>query len=109
MRHLLGKLRFIHGRLWRQDAAYRFAALIGPAPLLGGILAGAIWGGFLRFEAATYRPPPWALRPSEAPEWVASPANPVVLTPAKPLPPIGPDGVPLGYTPGWNVALAPIE
>ena len=43
MSRFFQKLSFIHHRLWQRDGIYPAALLLGPAPLLGGVLAYTLW------------------------------------------------------------------
>jgi len=107
MSGFLGKLGFIHRRLWREDGLYRAALLSGPAPLLGGLLAGALWAGIQALHAPTYRLPQWAtVRPGPA-FWNTDQSQ--TVQPAIALPPIGVDSRLVGYEAGWRVTTHPIQ
>lgn len=108
MNRFFGKFGFVHRRLWRQDGLYRAALLFGPAPLLGGLLAGALWGGVQTLERMTYRPPDWGV-PQGPTVWSTATDQPPTIEPAKPLPPTGPDGELAGYAAGWRATTQPIE
>ncbi len=107
MRHLLGKLGFIHRRLWRRDGLYRAALLFGPAPLLGCLLAVTVWEGVLAVRSAPQPPPPWAAPQSPA-SWNTD-AAPQTLQPVRPLPATDASGGLTGYEPGWRASINPIE
>jgi hypothetical protein len=107
MSRFLGKLGFIHRRLWREDGLYRAALLFGPAPLLGGLLAGALWAGVQALDAPTRQLPQWAtVRPGPS-YW--STDQPQTVQPAMALPPIRADGGLAGYEAGWQVTTNPIQ
>ena len=108
MKQLVAKLGFIHRRLWQRDAGYRAAVLLGPAPLVGAVLACGLWGGVLGLKEVTYQPPNWAV-PSKNESWHSDASQPQILQPAKPLPEAGPDGALVGHEAGWNVAAHPIQ
>jgi hypothetical protein len=107
MNRFLGKLGFIHRRLWSQDGLYRAALLFGPAPLVGCLLAGAVWGCILALGGETSQPPRWAV-PQDPGTWSTSASQPQTIQPAKPLPPVGADGRLTGYELGWRVTTNPI-
>lgn len=105
MRGFLGKLGYVHKRLWQQDGGYRVSTLLGPAPLAGGLIALAIWGGTLEVRRQTY-PPPWATR-SEPSVWSSSADRPQALQPTWSL--TEASAVPAGFEPGWIVVAHPLE
>jgi hypothetical protein len=107
MSRFLGKLGFIHRRLWSEDGLYRAALLFGPAPLLGALLVGAVWAGVQALATARYQPPPWATPHPSAAVW--STAQPQNVQPALPLPPMGTDGSLAGYEAGWLATTNPIQ
>lgn len=110
MSRIAAKLGFAHRRLWQRDGTYRAAVLLGPAPLLGGALAAALWAGVHapgRTAAAIGQMPPWA-HPHE-PETIGNAGPKRAEQPAMPLPPNGTDGLPSGYATGWQGGVAPIE
>lgn len=107
MTRLFGKFGFIHRRLWDRDVLYRVALLFGPAPLLGGMLAAAIWAGFHSSGPSAEPPPPWAVVQRPAPPSSAD-AAPRVVQPNIKLPQINPDGSVAGYQMGWTVLAHPI-
>lgn len=107
MSAFLGKLDFVHRRLWRDDGVYRAAFLLGPAALAGCLLAFGVWQTGLIFYGLTHKPPAWAVRNQGA--WSAASDHPYAVRPDRPLPPAGPDGALAGYETGWQVTLNPIE
>ena len=109
MKRFIGKLGFIHRRLWQQGGGYRAALLLGPAPLLGVLLAGAVWGSVLSLRQRTYQPPLWAKPPTGHNTWTSDADHPQTVEPARPLPQVGADGALVGRDPGWNVAVNPIQ
>jgi hypothetical protein len=109
MRRLFEKFGFIHGRLWQRDGGYRVALLLGPAPVLGAILACALWGSIQGLQQITYQQPAWAT-PRPAPQaWGDDPNQPQTVQPARPLPPTSADGILMGHEAGWNVVAKPIQ
>jgi len=114
MTRLLGKLGFIHRRLWQRDGLYRISMLIGPAPLLGGVAAAGLWAVVMAiggFGAFTVQKPPaqWAV-PAEAKDNWPTGANQLnVAEPYLPLPSVGADGVPQGFRAGWAVVTRPVQ
>jgi hypothetical protein len=107
MKRFWGKLDFIHRRLWHRDGLYRFALLLGPATLLGGGLAFALWTGAQVVGQAADHPPPWAppLRPAN----VTTSTGPLTVQPAYKLPAPDADKPAVGYETGWQVTLRPVE
>ena len=100
MRGLIGKLGFVHRRLWQRDGYYRVALLFGPAPLIGGLLAAGLWAGV---QELPHAPPAWAT-PHHRPErWQAGAGQAQPLQPARSLPQADSNGVLAGYAPGWQV------
>jgi hypothetical protein len=108
MNQFFGKFGFIHRRLWRQNGIYRAAVLFGPAPLLGGLLAAAVWGGAQAIGKMTYQPPRWAV-PQRTKTWSNEDGKLQTLEPARPLPPPGADGGLIGYEAGWRATTYPIS
>jgi hypothetical protein len=108
MTRLFGKSGFIHRRLWQQDALYRTALLFGPAPLLGCLLAGAVWGGVEALRSTPHQMAQWAV-PQGPKMWSTANDQPHAVAPTKPLPATGADGALAGYAAGWRVATAPIQ
>jgi hypothetical protein len=107
MSEFLGKLSFVHRRLWRDDGVYRAAFLFGPAALVGCSLAFGLWETSVILQNTTSEPPAWAVRRSTT--WDAAADRPNIVRPDRPLPPAGPNGEWIGYEPGWQVTLNPIE
>jgi hypothetical protein len=102
------KFGFIHRSLWQQDGLYRAAVLFGPAPLLGCFIAGAVWAGLILYGNRAPQLPKWAA--PQAPDvWSSASGPPHAVEPARPLPPLGTDGIPDGYQGGWRVTSVPIE
>ena len=107
MNRLFGKLGFIHRRLWRDDGLYRAALLLGPAALLGCMLALGAWKSSLAVQAWTYRPPAWAA--VQRSTWNTDSDQPQMVQPDRLLPPAGPDGGLTGYEIGSRITVNPIE
>jgi hypothetical protein len=108
MKRFVGKLRFIHRRMWHQDGGYRVALMLGPAPLLGAVLAAALWGTVVAVREVTYQPPSWAV-PQGSKILRDDAGHPLTVQPARPLPEVGADGGLIGHEPGWNVVARPIQ
>ncbi|HTW73043.1 MAG TPA: hypothetical protein VME47_24415 [Acetobacteraceae bacterium] len=108
MKQSFSKLGFIHRRLWQRDGLYRLAMLLGPAPLLGCLVAAGVWRA--AGPIIHPRPPalPWA-KVDRPPLWSNGDGQPHVVMPSRPLPPSGANGGLVGYTPGWDAWIAPIE
>lgn len=107
---LLGKLGFIHRRLWERDNLYRIAFLAGPAPLIGGGLAAGLW--FLIQSTAPPEPAAQWGRPPQAAEYWSATEGPQSLQPSRPIPPAGANGELNGYERGLQgeihaVAVSP--
>lgn len=103
---VLGKLGFIHRQLWRQDGLYRFALLIGPATLLGGMLATAAWLSAQAIKG-TGQQPPWAAPSGKNLYWDTGEIH--AVKPIAQLPPNGPDGALAGFATGWRARTSPIQ
>ena len=108
MSGVLGKLGFIHRRLWDRDGMYRIALLFGPAPLIGCALAAGIWMGLRTLPAPEAPLPDWAKRPVSADRWDTS-GEPQTAKPDRPLPPVGANGALSGYEPGWQGTINPVD
>lgn len=104
---LAAKLAFVHRTLWRRDRVYRWAALLGPPPLLGGaasVLALAAWQAVAVTPAAGGADVPWA-------QWtrpVADRGGVVTEAPDLALPPADAAGGLAGFTSGWLGAVQPV-
>jgi hypothetical protein len=107
MKLFWGKLDFIHRRLWQRDGLYRFALLLGPATLLGGGLAFALWTGVQAIGQTTQHPPPWAppIRPAD----MVTSTGPLTVQPAYKLPAPDSDRPATSYETGWQVTLRALE
>ena len=101
MSRFLGKLAFVHRRLWQRDGWYRAASLFGPPPLIGAALAAAVWFGMTDLRTTTDQPAIWAKQRPVA-EWKTTAHDAPALPPAKPLPPMGENGLPVGLESGWE-------
>jgi hypothetical protein len=108
MKHFFGKLGFIHRRLWSQDGVYRAAILFGPAPLVGCLLAIALWECIQTFGWMTDQPPRWAV-PLGPQTWSTGSDEPHTIQPARPLPPVATNGILIGYEAGWQAMIEPIQ
>lgn len=107
MTSLLGKLGFVHRALWRRDWRYRLSLLAGPAPIVGMIIAGAIWWAASSFptdKITAHALPPWAPAVSRPETWGMD-DQPQAVAPAHPLPAVGPDGTFVGTTQGWQAVI----
>jgi hypothetical protein len=107
---MFGKLGFVHRRLWRDDALYRLCLLLGPAPLVGAVIAAAAWSGAQAWRSAAPSaplpsPPPWAVQHSQV--WSVSAGQPHVVQPTALLPQRAEDGGLTGYRDGWQVTINP--
>jgi hypothetical protein len=103
MKIFLGKIGFIHRRLWEREGLYRAALLFGPVPLLGCALAAALWESVVALGGMTTpQPPPWAV-PQHAEVWNTDADRPQAVQPAKPLPLIGANGALTGYEAGGGL------
>jgi hypothetical protein len=110
MTSLFGKLGFVHRELWRRDRPYRISLLAGPAPIVGIILAGAVWWALSLFSFGTvnHTPPPWATAVSKPDVWGMG-DQPQAVSPAHPLPAAGSYGAFVGMTPGWQAVINAVE
>jgi hypothetical protein len=101
MRRFIAKLRFIHRTLWQRDQAYRWAAVLGPPPLIGCALAALALAGWHRLPDDT------AVRASKAPwaNWtrpVPHGEQPYTEAPTAALPQTDAGGRFVGFQPGWT-------
>ncbi len=110
MTSLIGKLGFVHRELWRRDQIYRVSLLAGPAPIVGIVLAGAIWWALSAFSIGTvaHASPPWAALVSKPDVWGTG-DQPQSVTPAHPLPAVGSDGTLMGMTRGWQAVINAVK
>ena len=109
MRRSFAKLAFAHRRFWQRDMTYRGAVLLGPPPLVGGIIAAAIWLGaplLRQSQTEVNGPPPWA---TVTPRVVASSSEPRQVAPGMSLPAPGPQGIPVGFATGWQGGIHAVE
>ncbi len=104
----LGKLGFIHRRLWARDDLYRIALLFGPAPLIGCGTAVGIWFLIEAVSVPTAHPPDWAKLPEAGENW-STRGDVQTVQPAKPIPPAGANGRLSGYEAGWRGGIHPVE
>ena len=110
MRRFVAKLGFIHRTLWRRERTYRWAALLGPPPLLGWAFATAAWAGAQHFMMHASSPmagsyAPWA-------HWnrpIAQDSQPFAEAPSVALPSIDARGGYVGFQTGWNGAIQPFS
>ena len=103
---LLSKLGFVHRTLWQRDPLYRWAAMLGPPPLIGFALAAAALAGWSHLEPtpASGRNAPWAV-------WqppVVHADHPLDETIAAMLPQTDSSGHPSGFRTGWLGAIQPM-
>jgi hypothetical protein len=102
MAPFFSKFGFIHRRLWERDGFYRAALLFGPAPLLGCLVAGAVWAGIQALGVNTPQPPSWAIvHPPTVPP--SADNRPRTVQPDQPLPATDADGSLSGHQAGWTV------
>ena len=106
---VLGKLGFIHRRLWQRDGVYRASILFGPAPLFGLVLAGAVWMiiSLASRPGLHAAPPQWATPAGLAKYWSRD-GDPISVAPSAPLPPAKLGGF-VGFETGWRAQTHPIE
>jgi len=107
MKRFFGKLTFIHRRLWQRNELYRVALFFGPAPLIGCLLASAVWGSVQAFGEVMYRPPSWAV-PQGPKHWNIT-GQVQNVQPAGPLPAADGNGALTGYVTGWRVTTDLIQ
>jgi hypothetical protein len=109
MRLFFSKLGFVHRHLWSRNRLYQASILAGTAPLVGGLLAAAIWvashGGFGGRHQAL---PHWA-KPEPQDVWKTAEGAPPVVQPSLPLPPIDDTGALAGYKPGWRMTTRQLD
>jgi hypothetical protein len=108
MRRLVAKLAFVHRTLWQRDQAYRWAALLGPPPLLGCALAALVWAVVL--QRAQHAPAaegdaPWARWTRPVPQEV----QPFTEAPSAALPQTDASGRFVGFQLGWLGAIHPMS
>ncbi len=109
MKRFAAKLGFVHRTLWHRQSAYRWAALLGPPPLLGCAVAALALAIAHRYAAHAPLPAagsdaPWAhwTRP------VAQDGQPFTEMPAAALPSSDGHGGFLGFQAGWFGAIQPL-
>src|ERR1700744_4099758 len=103
----LGKLGFIHRRLWDRDGLSRGALLFGPAPLIGCGVAAGIWFVIQAVPAPVAQLPDWG-KPPATDNWSTT-GDPHPLQPARPIPPDGANGGLSGFEAGWRAMIHTIE
>ena len=107
MKLFASKLGFVHRTLWQRNQAYRWAALLGPPPLIGCAVAALALAGWQRLShdaAAPGSDAPWA-------QWTRPvPHNdqPYTEAPAVALPQMDAGGRFVGFQPGWTGEIRPI-
>jgi hypothetical protein len=98
---------FVHRTLWSRHPAYRWAALLGPPPALGVVLAFGVLAVLHGFQAGIPGPDrnaPWA-------HWTRPPnrdAQPFAEATA-PLPQSDASGRYVGFEPGWHGVIQPLS
>jgi hypothetical protein len=104
-----GKLGFVHRQLWTGNPLYRLSVLAGPAPLLGALVAGALWAAGVGGGAAG-RPalPRWAT-PDPNDKWNSADGPIRSVKPRAPLPLVDGKGNLAGYKPGPRLVTNPIQ
>ena len=106
----LAKLGFVHRALWDREPAYRWAALLGPPPLLGSAAAALAWAVAHLF--AVHAPTPAAGSDVPWAHWtrpVAPEGQPFTEAPGAVLPPSDGHGGYLGFQSGWAGAIQPLS
>jgi hypothetical protein len=107
MKRLFLKLAFIHGRLWRDDSLYPIALVLGPASLLGVLLAFGVWAISAGWTKNALLPaPPWATK-EVPPTWQVGGVEKQVVRPRLPLPSAGASDT--GYELGWRMHIDPVQ
>ena len=110
MMRFAAKLGFIHRTLWRREQTYRWAALLGPPPLVGCAVAACAWAIVQHFSThassqAGGRDAPWA-------HWnrpVVQEGQPFAEAPGAVLPPSDARGGYVGFQTGWLGTIQPIS
>ena len=110
MKRFAAKLAFIHRTLWRREQIYRWAAVLGPPPLLGCAVAVVAWTGVQQVaihetSSTTGSDVPWA-------HWnrpVPREGQPFAEAPSAPLPSGDARGGYVGFQTGWIGAIQPIS
>ena len=103
IKHLAGKLAFVHRTLWQREQAYRWAVLLGPPPLVGCAVAALALAAIQPLTTQTPSPAsgsnaPWA-------HWkgaVVKQDQPITEAPTAPLPRLDETGWFAGIQPGWT-------
>lgn len=108
MTHLAAKLGFVHRTLWQRNPLYRWAALLGPPPLIGCGVAVLAWAAFQQWAPLTAIPDgniPWAhwTRP------IQQAGQPFAEAPIGPVPPTDASGRVSGFQTGWVVIIQPMH
>ena len=109
MKRFAAKLNFIHCTLWHREYAYRWAALLGPPPLLGCAIAAS--GLAIARLLAVNAPSPAAGSDVPWAHWnrpVAQDGQPFTELPGAALPPSDGHGGYLGFQSGWSGAIQPM-
>ena len=106
MRRFAGKLAFVHRTLWQRETAYRWAALLGPPPLIGvGLVLlclsvlPKVWPGVAHRQDAA----PWAHRAQQERH-----ADEVFPEATLPLPARDAGGGYRGFRAGWLGEVHPM-
>lgn len=106
MRRLASRLAFVHRTLWQRDNLYRWAALLGPPPLIGLAVAALCLAGLPKVwtSAAPRAAAPWGhwTRPSAQ-------AGEPFQEPTLPLPARDANGSYHGLTAGWRGEVHPMS
>jgi hypothetical protein len=107
MNRLFLKLAFIHSRLWRDDGLYPIAFVLGPASLIGALLAFGVWKSSAVWTSNAPLPaPPWATK-DEPPTWRVEGNQIQAVRPSARLP--SPSKSDTGYEPGWRMHINPVK
>lgn len=109
MKRFAARLGFVHRTLWQREHAYRWAALLGPPPLIGCAVAALAWAGEQRISAHA----PSGMSGGNAPwaQWtrpVIQDGQPFTEVPSAPLPPGDATGRYQGLQPGWVGGILPM-
>jgi hypothetical protein len=107
MKRFGAKLGFVHRTLWQCDPTYRWAALLGPPPLIGCAVAALALAGWQRLPRDAAVPggdAPWAhwTRP------VLNDGQPYAEASAAALPQTDAGGRFVGFQPGWTGEIKPM-
>jgi hypothetical protein len=114
MKRFLAKLAFAHRHLWERDTFYCVSVVIGPAVLVGAVLAAIAWSALAAtgmFDGSSGQKPPaeWAKPANQTGEWPRSDSTPNVVAPFLPLPTVDANGTIAGFPNKWSVQTRLIQ